>query len=327
MPSTGECGEIADRIGALLRRGRQARAASGTNWRAMGSCGSSRIDQGRHRRADGDGIALRDRARCRACDSAARSARPHKFGGACGWYGSTFIGSVSGTGAHITCSIREAPVASITRRSKPSAMPLASGICGERGQKILVDRIAFAIDPHLLRHLDLEAAALLGRVRQFAEGVREFDAAGIKLEPLGHPRIARRSAGRAPPRRPGIRRGSWRGRGRDCGSTRSTMTRLKRSDQVSSSATRRPAALQRWRRDVSRSVAPSGRWWPEGRCRQSAKTPRRRQALRLLKRIGFAAAIGEGAASRPSRPRAPASRRNPASGPRRSRRPGTIPAS
>ncbi len=35
---------------------------------------------------------------------------------------------VSGTGAQRTCSMRDAPVASITSRSNPSAMPLASGI-------------------------------------------------------------------------------------------------------------------------------------------------------------------------------------------------------
>ena len=36
-----------------------------------------------------------------------------------------------------------------------------------------------------------EAAALLGRIGQLAEGVGELDAAGIELEPLGHPRVAR----------------------------------------------------------------------------------------------------------------------------------------
>ena len=39
------------------------------------------------------------------------------------------------TGAHSTCSIRVAPVASITRRSKPSAMPLAGGMAASAARK------------------------------------------------------------------------------------------------------------------------------------------------------------------------------------------------
>ena len=40
-----------------------------------------------------------------------------------------------GTGAHNTCSIVGAPVASITKRSKPSAMPLAGGIRASAARK------------------------------------------------------------------------------------------------------------------------------------------------------------------------------------------------
>ena len=48
--------------------------------------------------------------------------------------------ALSGTGAHSTCSIVGAPVASITSRSKPSAMPLAGRHVGEGGQEVLVQR-------------------------------------------------------------------------------------------------------------------------------------------------------------------------------------------
>ena len=39
------------------------------------------------------------------------------------------------TGVHITCSMRCAPVASITSRSKPSAIPDACGICAKAARK------------------------------------------------------------------------------------------------------------------------------------------------------------------------------------------------
>ena len=69
-------------------------------------------------------------------------------------------------------------------------MPLAGGIAASAREEILVDRIALAIDARLLVHVGLEAAALLGRVGQFAEGVGEFDAAGIELEAFRDARIA-----------------------------------------------------------------------------------------------------------------------------------------
>ena len=90
-------------------------------------------------------------------------------------------------------------------------------------------------------------------VGQLAEAVGELDAAGIELEALGDARVVGLAAGRAPPRRRDIRRGSSAGRGRDCGSIRSTRMRLKMSDQVSSSATRMPAFAPRRRRARSRS--------------------------------------------------------------------------
>ena len=65
---------------------------------------------------------------------------------------------------------------------------------GERVEKILVQRVALAVDALLLRHRRLEAPALLGRIGQFAEAVGQFDAAGIKLETLGHLVAARLGA-------------------------------------------------------------------------------------------------------------------------------------
>ena len=95
----------------------------------------------------------------------------------------------------------------------------------------------------LQRHVLLEAAALLGGVGQFAEGVGEFDAAGVELEAFGDARVVRveprqrRLAGGI------IARGTSRGRGRGCGSTRSLSRRLNTSDQESSAAMRRPMAF------------------------------------------------------------------------------------
>src|SRR4051794_8091231 len=44
-------------------------------------------------------------------------------------------GEPAATGAHRTCSMVGAPVASIARRSNPMAMPLASGICARAARK------------------------------------------------------------------------------------------------------------------------------------------------------------------------------------------------
>ena len=98
--------------------------------------------------------------------------------------------ALSGTGAHSTCSIVGAPVASITSRSKPSAMPLAGGIWASAARKSSSSGIALAVEPLLQVHLGLEAAALLDRVGELAEAVGELDAAGIELEALGDARVA-----------------------------------------------------------------------------------------------------------------------------------------
>ena len=61
----------------------------------------------------------------------------------------------------------------------------------DRGEKILIERIALAIAPLLLVHRLRETAALFGRIGQFAKPVGEFDAAGIDLKPFGDARIGR----------------------------------------------------------------------------------------------------------------------------------------
>src|SRR5579859_3234427 len=43
------------------------------------------------------------------------------------------------------------------------------------GEKVLVDRVALAVDPRLLVHLQDESPPLLAGVGQFAEAVGQFD--------------------------------------------------------------------------------------------------------------------------------------------------------
>ena len=86
--------------------------------------------------------------------------------------------------------MRVAPVASITRRSKPSAAPRGRRHLREGGDEVVVDRIAFAVATLLFIHLGLEAPPLLGGVRQLAEGIGQFHAAGVELEPIGDARVA-----------------------------------------------------------------------------------------------------------------------------------------
>ena len=113
------------------------------------------------------------------------------------------------TGVQSTCSIRGAPVASITSRSRPSAMPPPpASRPGRRGSPRRSAR-RVAIEALLLGHVADEAAALLGGVGEFAEGVGELDAADIELEALGDARAPRAWAAPAPPRRSDSRRGWW----------------------------------------------------------------------------------------------------------------------
>ncbi len=95
----------------------------------------------------------------------------------------------------MTWSMRVAPAASITRRSKPSAQPEAGGIVRERCEEILVQRIALAVAGLASVHLRLEPAALLVGVGQLAKAVGELDPAAIELEALGDAGIVGAGAG------------------------------------------------------------------------------------------------------------------------------------
>ena len=66
---------------------------------------------------------------------------------------------------------------------------------GERFQKVFVQRIGLAIDAVLLDHLRFKAPALLRRVRQFAKGIGQLNAAGINFEAFRDARIVRAGAG------------------------------------------------------------------------------------------------------------------------------------
>ena len=85
--------------------------------------------------------------------------------------------------------MRAAPVASITRRSKPSAAPAGRRHLRERGNEVRIDRVAFSITALLFVHLRFEAPALFGWIGELAKGIGELHAAGIKLEPLREARI------------------------------------------------------------------------------------------------------------------------------------------
>ncbi len=274
MPSTGLMRVVADRIGEFLRLrvefGRR-RARTGARSDRADRCGRS----GRPAPAAAPPRSARPpRPSAARVSAGARPCVAELRGGAqaSSWSFPFVDLHGSATGVHITCSMRCAPVASITSRSKPSATPQAGGMARERGEKILVHRIALAVDALLLGHRRLEARALLGGVGQFAEGVGEFDAAGIELEALGHLVAARLSARASAASGSGYSYNIVARPMPSCGSTRSARMRLKMSPQVSSApmldagfrrggGKRRAIALARPR--------PS----PADRCRHGARTP------------------------------------------------------
>ena len=83
-----------------------------------------------------------------------------------------------------------APVASMTRRSKPMRRAAGGWHVGERCYEVAVDGIALAVDALFLRHLPFQSSALFDRVRQLTKGVGEFHAARIEFEALRHACVA-----------------------------------------------------------------------------------------------------------------------------------------
>src|SRR5690606_26793718 len=95
-----------------------------------------RIDQRRHLGGDGDGISIGNRLELLALRfrSEAGFDQAGNGGNGLGAHGSA-RGAGSATGVQRTSSMRLAPVARTTSRSKPSAMPLAGGIWSRAARK------------------------------------------------------------------------------------------------------------------------------------------------------------------------------------------------
>ena len=131
-PRHRRMGIIADRIGKLLGAGLQL-AGIGDELARDRVGGIDAVDQARHRRRDRDGIARRDlgggiQTICSdqpRIEQVFRRPQRSTHGASHG----------TATGAQSTCSIDGAPVASITRRSKPSAIPDAGGISASAARK------------------------------------------------------------------------------------------------------------------------------------------------------------------------------------------------
>ena len=110
----------------------------------------------------------------------------------------------------------------MTSRSKPRAIPAVGGIRGRAAEQGLVDGIDGLAARSAELRLVFEAAALLDRIGQLAEGVGQLEAPRVELEALDQPRIPRLRTGerrRAGPAsrtrtsgRPAARRGSMRSR-------------------------------------------------------------------------------------------------------------------
>ena len=83
--------------------------------------------------------------------------------------------SYSATGTQMISSIRGAAQRQHHQPVEPQRDAAGLGHHRQGCEEILVDRIAFAIEPLLLIHLGGEATALLGRIGQFAEAVGKLD--------------------------------------------------------------------------------------------------------------------------------------------------------
>ena len=219
--------------------------------------------------------------------------------------------SGSATGVHSTCSMRGAPVASITSRSKPSATPLAGGIVAQarRGNPRRSDSARRRAAPSRPSPPRTGGAARPGR------SVRR---SRWRARPRRHrARTARRRAGRTR-----FGRASAASHDRILVEDRRPADPELRLDPLDQDAAENvgpgivvgdadagaPRALPPARRGPAAAAAAS----PAGRCRRSARTPRAtRQPLRRGERI--AAALAErrmrraagrlGGRARPAAPR------------------------
>ncbi len=126
-------GIIADRVGALRRMPRELRGVGNELARDRVVWIAS-VDQRGDRGRDRNGVARRDRLERGGVGGVDEAGRFEFRNGAKGRHCPSSCAG-SGSGVQITWSIREAPVASMTRRSKPSAQPDACGISASAARK------------------------------------------------------------------------------------------------------------------------------------------------------------------------------------------------
>ena len=120
----GAVGVVSDRVRGFPGRKVPLRLA-GQELARDGVRGVGRVDEGRHSRGQGDGVARGDGGQRLQTIGLDEPRLRQLLGAAQG----------AGHGAHSTPSMREAPVASITSRSKPNAAPLAGGMCASAARK------------------------------------------------------------------------------------------------------------------------------------------------------------------------------------------------
>ena len=122
---------VGDRVGAFFRQGVEF-SGVGQELPRYGTVRSRALDQRRHLRRYGHRIASRDGLKgrgglCQSCHGKIVQRVERNAG--------LDHGSNSATGVQMTSSIRRAPVASMASRSKPRAMPLASGMIASASRK------------------------------------------------------------------------------------------------------------------------------------------------------------------------------------------------
>ena len=136
-------GVVADRIGAFLRRSLKF-AGIGDELAGNGIGGVGCVDQRGEMAGHGRRIAsahprqsLSFGRRDEACrDKIVRLGEGARASLSGAGHGAAYTPAPFGaTGVHSTCSIRSAPAASMTSRSKPSATPLASGMISSAARK------------------------------------------------------------------------------------------------------------------------------------------------------------------------------------------------